>query len=30
MGVGMALAGRFAARDYMTYVLMGDGETNEG
>jgi transketolase len=30
MGVGMALAGRFEARDYITYVLMGDGETNEG
>jgi transketolase len=30
MGVGMALAGRLEARDYITYVLMGDGETNEG
>ena len=30
VGVGMALAGRFDGRDYATYVLMGDGETNEG
>src|SRR6185312_11074983 len=30
LGVGMALAGRYDRRDYMTYVLMGDGETNEG
>jgi transketolase len=30
MGVGMALAGRFEARDDITDVLMGDGETNEG
>jgi transketolase len=30
IGVGMALAGRYDRRDYMTYALMGDGETNEG
>ncbi len=30
IGVGMALAGRYDNRDYATYVLMGDGETNEG
>ena len=30
LGIGMALAGRFDRRDYATYVLMGDGETNEG
>ena len=30
MGVGMALAARYDHRDYVTYVLMGDGETNEG
>lgn len=30
IGVGMALAGRFDGRDYNTYVLLGDGETNEG
>ncbi len=30
IGVGMALAGRIDGRDYNTYVLMGDGETNEG
>lgn len=30
VGVGMALAGRLAGRDYNTYVLLGDGETNEG
>ena len=30
IGVGMALAGQIDRRDYMTYVLMGDGEINEG
>jgi len=30
VGVGMALAGQMDERDYNTYVLMGDGETNEG
>jgi transketolase len=30
IGVGVALAGRKAGRDYKTYVLMGDGECNEG
>lgn len=30
IGVGMALAGRQDGRDYNVYVLMGDGETNEG
>jgi transketolase len=30
IGVGMALAGRYDDRDYATFVLMGDGETNEG
>lgn len=30
VGVGMALAGQRQQRDYNVYVLMGDGETNEG
>lgn len=30
VGVGMALAGQIDERDYNVYVLMGDGETNEG
>ncbi len=30
IGVGMALAGRMDRRDYNVYVLMGDGEINEG
>ena len=30
IGVGMALAARMDRRDYNVYVLMGDGETNEG
>lgn len=30
IGVGIALAGRLDGRDYNTYVLLGDGETNEG
>ena len=30
IGVGHALAGRMDERDYRTYVLMGDGEIQEG
>ncbi|MET0145787.1 MAG: transketolase [Ilumatobacteraceae bacterium] len=30
VGVGMALAGRLADRDFLTWVLLGDGELNEG
>lgn len=30
VGVGMALAARMNKHDYMTYVVMGDGETAEG
>jgi transketolase len=30
LGVGMALDGRRRGQDYATYVLLGDGETNEG
>lgn len=30
IGIGMALAGRLDARDYRVYVLMGDGECDEG
>ncbi|MBO4445474.1 MAG: transketolase [Clostridia bacterium] len=30
LGVGSALAARFKGKDYMTYVLCGDGEMNEG
>jgi len=30
IGAGMALAGRIAGRDYRVYVLMSDGECNEG
>lgn len=30
VGVGMALAGKLAARDYLTWVMLGDGELNEG
>lgn len=30
IGVGMALAARKDAKDYYTYVLLGDGECNEG
>jgi transketolase len=30
MGIGMALAARMQARDYHTYVLLGDGECQEG
>ena len=29
-GIGIALAGRLDARDYETYVLLGDGECDEG
>lgn len=30
VGVGMALAGKVDGRDYRVFVLMGDGEENEG
>jgi transketolase len=30
IGIGVALAGKKAQRRYNTYVLMGDGECNEG
>ncbi len=30
VGVGMALNGRLDRRDYRVYVLLGDGEMNEG
>jgi transketolase len=30
VGVGMALAARVAGRDYRVYVLLGDGELDEG
>ncbi|MDC4205051.1 MAG: transketolase [Candidatus Manganitrophus sp.] len=30
IGAGMALAGRLDRKDYRVYVLMGDGEANEG
>lgn len=30
IGVGMALAGRVAGRSYRSYVMLGDGELNEG
>jgi transketolase len=30
LGVGMALAGRLDGRAYRVYVLIGDGEANEG
>ncbi|MER8829558.1 transketolase [Mesorhizobium sp. M0938] len=30
IGLGMALAGRLQKRDYRTYVMLGDGELNEG
>ena len=29
-GIGVALAGRLDSRDYRTYVLLGDGECDEG
>ena len=30
VGVGMALSGRLRHQDYMTYVMLGDGEIQEG
>jgi transketolase len=30
VGLGIALAGRINKQDYQTYVLLGDGECNEG
>ena len=30
LGLGMALAGRIARRDYRVYVVLSDGECNEG
>ncbi|MBV9576456.1 MAG: transketolase [Gammaproteobacteria bacterium] len=30
LGLGMALAGRIRNQDYRVYVLLGDGECNEG
>ena len=30
VGVGIALAGKLKAKDYLTWVLLGDGELNEG
>jgi transketolase len=30
LGVGVALAGKMAGKKYGTYVLLGDGECNEG
>ncbi|MBI4358354.1 MAG: transketolase [Candidatus Omnitrophica bacterium] len=30
IGIGMALAGRLDGKDYHTYVILSDGETNEG
>ncbi len=30
MGIGIALAGRLDRRDYRVYVLLGDGECDEG
>ncbi len=30
VGVGMALAAKLDKKDYITYVLLGDGELNEG
>lgn len=30
VGIGMALAGRLSGKDYHVYVLLGDGELNEG
>lgn len=30
VGVGMALSARYQGRDYMTYVMLGDGECQEG
>jgi len=30
LGVGMALHGKLAGKDYRVYVMLGDGEINEG
>lgn len=30
IGVGMAMSGRLLHQDYMTYVMLGDGEVQEG
>ena len=30
LGVGAAIAAKMKGKDYMTYVLCGDGEMNEG
>lgn len=30
LGIGTALAGRMSSKEYRVYVLMGDGECNEG
>lgn len=30
VGVGMALAGKYLKKDYYTYVIIGDGECEEG
>ena len=30
VGVGMALSGKLHHQDYMTYVMLGDGEIQEG
>jgi transketolase len=30
LGIGVALAGKYRQKDYKVYVLMGDGECNEG
>ena len=30
VGVGMAVAARMQSRDYLTWVMLGDGELNEG
>lgn len=30
LGIGVALAGKLAKNDYTVYVLLGDGECNEG
>ena len=30
IGVGMALAAKLSGKDYRVFVVMGDGETNEG
>ncbi len=30
MGIGLALAARYQGKDYHTYVILGDGESQEG